>query len=237
MAQRINALTLGLICVAAAGLFGSAAAATPSKVKVLGEARPAEAGCPADCLVEARVTGFQASIDGRKKPFSVPGNGRIVAWSIKLGRPGKADVKYFNKTFGAAKAGISILKPVRLKNGKRKLRLVKQGPTVRLAPFFGNVATFSLSKPLRVKKRHIVALTIPTWSPSFALGARKSSGWRASRVATESRGECSLDGGLANVDAGAPHVKRRTQRSYGCRYRSSRLLYSARFVAGAKGAK
>lgn len=186
---------------------------------MLGEARPAEAGCPADCLVEARVTGFQASIDGRKKPFSVPRKGRIVAWSIKLGRPGKPDVKYFNKTFGAAKAGM------------------RRGPTVLLAPFFGTVATFSLPKPLRVKKRHIVALTIPTWSPSFAVGARKRSGWRASRVETEKRGTCSLDGGLANVDAGAFHVKLRTQRSYGCRYRSSRLFYSARFVAGAKAAK
>lgn len=211
----------------------AAAASQAAKGRVLGAAKPASPSCPDNCLVEARVTGFQTAIGRRKNPFRVPAHGRIVAWSIKLGEPVKEDIRFFNRSFGASAARLSILKPVRAKNGKRKYRLVRQTAAVRMRPFFGEVTTFGLSKPLRVRRGQIVALTTPSWLPAFARG-QGTSRWRSSRVAGR-RGPCESARGAANIKAGGPHVKRGTQRSYGCGYRGSRLLYSARFVPDKDG--
>jgi hypothetical protein len=217
----------------AIGLFLLAAAVSEAaKGKVLGAAEPTPASCPDDCLVEARVTGFQTAIGGRKNPFVVPRHGRIVAWSIKLGEPSNEDVRFFNRAFGASKARLSVLKAVRTKRGKRAYRLLRQSPVVRLRPFFGEITTFGLSKALRVRRGNIVALTIPTWVPAFGTRGDRRSRWRASR--TRSRAERCFSGRASNVDAGAAHERPGTDAPYRCVYRGSRLLYSARFVAQGK---
>jgi hypothetical protein len=226
-------LFLALSCGAL--LTTSVAVSNAGEVRVFGAAKPVQASCPADCLVEARVTGFQTSIGKRKDPFVVPAAGRIVAWSIKLGRPTKAHRRFFNQTFGPSQARISILKPLRLRRrgqpAKLKYRLLRQSPAQSLGPFFGAITTFGLERPLRARKGNVVALTIPTWAPAFAgVGSAR---WRASRTPTRRRGPCVLKRGLANVEAGAPHELEGAQRRYGCSYRGSRLLYTARFVQGA----
>src|SRR5918996_808304 len=92
------------------GGLSAAATATPS--------------CSPDrCLVEAKVTGFGARIGTARKPFRAPFPGRIVAWSIKLGKPDKRDAdcltngcrvgdRVFEGFGGQAKARLVILKPV-----------------------------------------------------------------------------------------------------------------------------
>ena len=204
-----------------------------AEAKVLGAARQAPASCPANCLVEAKVTGFQTTIDRMRTPFAVPAHGRIVAWSIKLGRPEKDAVKLFNDRFGRSQARISILKPVRVRRGRRpakvRYRLLRQSPVQDLQPFFGTTTTFGLPAALKVRRGNIVALTMPTWAPAFAVG--QSARWRASRAPSRERGPCSRRGGFANLDAGSPHDRTGSQRRYGCAYRGARLLYSARFVA------
>ncbi len=77
---------------------------------ILGAAKPANASCPDDCLVEARVTGFQTSIGKLQNPFVAPEDGEIVAWSLKQGKPRKADRRAFNEEFGPPKARIGILR-------------------------------------------------------------------------------------------------------------------------------
>jgi hypothetical protein len=204
--------------------------AEAGKSRVLGAASPARPTCPQNCTVEASVTGFQTAIKGRKRPFVVPSVGRIIAWSIKLGKPTKTDRRFFNREFGGAKARLSILKPIRgKKKGKLRYRLRRQGPLVKLAPFFGEIATFSLPRALNVRKGNIVALTIPTWAPTFAERQGAISRWQASRV--PKKGGCFAGKDSANVNAGAAHTKRGSERPYRCRYLGSRLLYSARFVA------
>ncbi len=206
-----------------------------NEVTVLGASKPARAMCPGACVVQARVTGFQTTIGNERHPFVAPARGRIVGWSIKLGEPTKAVNRAFNKRFGAASGGISLLQPVKVRKSKgrtvRRYRLLRQSPLQRLQPRFGTTATFALAQSLRVKKGQVVALTIPSWAPVFS-AEDPDARWRASRAATKRRGACTVKGGFANLAAGAPHQLIGSERRYGCAYRGSRLLYSAMFIAG-----
>lgn len=217
----ILALVTGLV------LTSSAAAAS-----LLGSAGPATASCPADCLVEARVTGFQMSIEGSKRPFVIPAQGRITSWSIRLGAPVRSEIKGFNRRFGESKARLSILKPQRwaaARPREHRYKLVRQSPVERLRSFFGSTADFSLARPLKVNRGQVVALTLPTWAPAFSTGQTKRSTWRASRAPTDRRGNCVTEGGFANIRSGAPQQKLASERAYGCAYRGARLLYWATF--------
>ena len=206
-------------------------AAASAQAVVLGAAAPANASCPTNCLVEARVTGFQTSIGKTNNPFLAPSDGQIVSWSIKLGKPKKPDVKTFNKEFGPPQARLSILKPVAGTSNPTRYKLLRQSPAQRLGKILGQISTFNLTSPLAVKAGQVVALTIPTWAPAFAVGQSSSTRWMASRRATKKRGGCTDDEGRANVNAGAPQVKKGEQQPYGCTYNSARLLYTATFVA------
>jgi hypothetical protein len=218
------------LCCAAALLLGVGASRGATTV-LLGSGEAAEASCPAECLVEAKVTGYQTSIEGSKKPFVAPAPGRIVSWSIKLGLPEKRAIKGFNRRFGESKARISILKPIRDKRGKKKYVLLRHSKARRLRRHFGKTVDFTLRRPLKLNRGHLVALTLPTWAPAFSVQQSDESRWQASRAATRKRGKCFTKGGFANIKAGAPHQKLDSERAYGCSFRGARLLYWATFVA------
>ncbi len=220
------------------GLTAGLLASRASGAQVLGAAKMPKASCPDNCLVEAKVTGFQLSVGGRKGAFRAPNPGRILAWSIRLGRPAGSDIRFFNREFGPSSARLAVLKPVRVrprspsgtrwKRGKLKYRLLRQGPVVNLKPFFGQRVTFVLPHRLKIGKGQIAALTIPTWAPVFAAAEPVSSRWRASRA--PKRGGCLVNGTRANIDSGAPQQQPRSLRAYRCTYQGTRLLYSATFV-------
>lgn len=228
-ASRARLVALALACAALTAV--GAAAAVAAKTIVLGSAKPATASCPKDCLVEARVTGFQTSISGARNPFVAPDDGEVIAWSLKLGKPQKQDRRAFNDEFGPPKARISVLRRVQGGGSPPRYKLLRQGPTEPLGNFFGTTTTFSLTEPLPIRKGEVVALTIKTWAPAFAVGQGTSSRWMASRRPTRKRGGCSDDEGRANVSAGGPQVKKGSQQPYGCTYDRARLLYSATFLA------
>ena len=232
VARRANKklLVAALACALAVAAGSASAGAAPTTI--LGAAKPAKASCPDDCLVEARVTGFQTSIGKMQNPFAAPEDGEILAWSLKLGKPRKADRREFNDEFGPSKARIGILRQVPGTSGPPRYKLLRQSPAEELGPFFGSTTTFSLDRPLAIRQGEIVALTIKSWAPAFAVGQGAASGWTASRRSTQKRGGCTTDEGFANVDAGAPQTKKGTQRPYGCDYDRARLLYSATFLAG-----
>ena len=230
MTGRVRILAAAVAaCVAAVALGTSTAGA--AKTTILGAAKPAKASCPERCLVEARVTGYQMAIGNIKNPFVVPRKGEIVAWSIKLGKPRKPDRKSFNQEFGPSRARIAILRKVPQTKRPPRFKLLRQSSLEDLGSFFGSTTTFSLTKPLAVRKKDIVALTIPSWAPAFAVGQPMTTKWRASRRPTKKRGDCTIQGGFANVAAGSPQQKKGTQRPYGCVYNTARLLYSATFVS------
>jgi hypothetical protein len=228
-AITVFAVTLGIA-------LGTGAAGAAPRIVVLGAAAPATPSCPATCQAVGKTTGFQTAITGSANPFVVPFRGLIVAWSIKTGAPStkpnpnndnQSDMEFFNKTFGGSpKARIAVLKPIRkqIKRGKPIYKLKKQSPVEELSGFLGQTVTFTLDVPLRVKPGQIVALSVPTWAPAFAINQSATTKWQASRK----KGRCkSVD----DILAGSPQEGLGSLRSYGCVYKTARLLYSATVVA------
>ena len=224
----VVASVAALICILPIGL---ATGAAKGGGKVIGKTKhtpnpncPSPSGDPNPeklCRVSGRVTGFQTMADGRKNPFKVRQNGKLVAWSVSLSHPNKAERKFFEEELsksGPPSARLSVLKP----RGNDRYKLVRQSPVVQLKPWLGNRPVFTMVDPLRVKKGEIVAITTPTWMPNLAdFGASQSDRWVASRK----KGECSSEEDL--LQRSKPQQKVKGTRSYGCAYRGARLLYWA----------
>src|SRR5918999_3473720 len=81
--------------------------------------------CPANpCLAVSRTTGYQAKVVDSREVFVVPADGRIVAWTIRLGAPNRRQKRFFDDNFGEASAGITVLR-----RGERLFgRVVGQSP-------------------------------------------------------------------------------------------------------------
>lgn len=83
----------------------------------------AQLSAVAECLVVSRTSGFQTSVNGIKNPDVIPREGRIVAWTITLGNPTTADVRYFDEHEGGpAEAELGILEPILPKPKRRPSR-------------------------------------------------------------------------------------------------------------------
>jgi hypothetical protein len=234
---RARLLCAAIACLALAvltvtSLEAGEADAAP-KVTVLGAAAPATPGCPKDpCEAIARTTGFQTAIGRATSPFRVPYPGRIVAWSIKLGKPVGADLEFFEDEFGQSQGRLAVLKPImkQIKKGNPIYKLKHQSPVEVLKPFFGQTTTFTLQRPLNVKRNQVVALTIPTWAPALARINSNRMTWMASRKRT--RCGTTNDGptNLAQIKAGKAQQGVGKDRAYACNYRGARVLYSATLV-------
>jgi hypothetical protein len=236
---RLRRLAIALAVAASAALLaavlsaGSAGAA--ARVVVLGAAAPATPSCPTTCQAVGKTTGFQTSITGQRNPFSVSFRGRVVAWSIKTGAPStkpnpnnnnQSDFDFFTKTFGGPpRARISVLKPImkQIRAGHPFYKLKAQSPVEDLSSYLGQTTTFTLDTPLRVKPNNVVALTVPTWAPAFAINQAANTKWQASRK----RGKCN---NTDDILAGTPQDALGSQRTYACTYNTARLLYSATVV-------
>jgi hypothetical protein len=229
-------LLAALVVVALPGGADSA----PLRVVVLGQtSETPPASCPGKivnnveitpCRVEGHVTGFQAIADGVPRPYEVPFDGKIVAWSITLAKPSTQETKtttdevgFFNDFLGTpAEARIGILRPV---EGSKppQYKLVRQGPLEVLNPYFGSTPVFALDHPLTVLQGQVVALTIPTWAPMFAFNVDDDNTWRGSRLPKHcSSGE--------DIQAGHPQQGVGKVKTYGCYYSNARLLYTATLV-------
>lgn len=238
---RLRSLSLGVVALAAAGLLaialGPRGAEAAPKVTVLGAATPANPTCPQACEAVAQTTGYQTKIGRIQDPFVVPFRGKIVAWSIKLGKPTGKDLEFFQDEFGNAQARLAILGPnmKKIKKGKLTYKLKKQSPVEGLQPFFGTTTTFTLQQPLGVKKNQVVALTVPTWAPALARIASNQMRWAASRK--KSRCGVSQDpaANLTQIKEGTAQQAVGKDRFYGCQYRGARVLYSATLVKNPKG--
>ena len=213
-----------------------------------------------DCVVEGKVTAFQA-LSGRYpgRNFVVPFNGKLVTWSIALANPTRvkiedndAQLPFANSIFGTpAQAGISILRQVqKRKKGGPRYKLVRKSSIQILNPYFGTKATFAVEPPLNVFEGNIVALTIPTWAPALwkpracnafgddvlnpaaCLQAEKKYTWRASRVPRGEPETCGLSNNPVNeqLEKTAPQTRVDSIRRYGCYYGRNAVLYSALIV-------
>jgi len=229
-------LLAGLVAVAAPGAADSA----PLRVVVLGQTPETPApSCPGKivnnveivpCRVEGHITGFQSIADGVPRPFEAPFEGKIVAWSITLAKPSTKETKtttdevgFFNDFLGTpSQARIGILRPVE-DTKPPKYKLVRQSPIETLNPYFGSTPVFALDHPLTVLKGQVVALTIPTWAPMFALNLSPENTWRGSRLPEHCISREDVQGG--HPQQGVGKIK-----TYGCYYSEARLLYTATLV-------
>src|SRR5436190_14382427 len=135
--------------VASAALALPAAAA--AKLTEIGNVQPAATpACPAKpCYALTRTTGYQAKIGTRRGTHVIPRAGRLVAWSITLGKPGKKQIKFFDDNLGGAStAQITILRA----GAKLRDRVVGQGEPQKLQPYFGTTVQFALQRSIPVKK-------------------------------------------------------------------------------------
>jgi hypothetical protein len=196
-----------------------------AKITELGGTDLGTPSCPSNpCLAITRTTGFQMLLNGRRNVFAAPRTGRIVAFTIALGKPTQKQIDFFNQQSGGkAGARIAILKPVPSNRaGVVLYRLQAQSDVFDLTKYFGQTVQFPLYTSLLVRRGYIVALSIVNWAPALAVsGLDNSFAWRASRVKP-----CS-----DNPERQPPHVTPGTTRQYFCTYRPARLTYSATLVS------
>ncbi len=167
-----------------------------------------------------RTTGFQVKVGSTRSLLAAPREGTVVAWTITLGKPTAAQVKFFNANEGgAASAALAVLRPQRKPNLAYKL--VAQSPLVQLTPYFGKTAQFPLASTIPVKKGDVLALTVPTWAPALALGFTNETSWRASRP----HNQCS------STSAQSTQTQVGATVQYACLYRQARLTYSATLIS------
>lgn len=177
------------------------------------------AACPErPCLAVSRTTGYQAKVDTARAVHVIPKDGRIVAWSLTLGKPGKEQTKYFNDNLGGEpEAQLTILRPGR----KLYFRAVAQGEPVKLSKYFGQTVQFALEKSIPVKKGWVVGLSVPTWAPALAVNQPGTTSWRASR----GKGKCN------DFDTPTMQTKPAQIGQFYCLYRTARLTYTATLIS------
>lgn len=204
---------------ACAILAGSLLLAPPASARIIeiGQAAtPATPTCPDNpCLAVSRTTGYQAKVVDRRDLFVVPRAGKIVGFSISLGKPSNRQIRFFDENFGPASAGITILR-----RGERLFgRVVSESPVYPLADYFGQTVQFPLGRALNVKRGYVVALTVPTWAPALTGLLDDGSSWRASRA---------LDG-CDDTDLQTAQQELGGLTQYRCLYKA-RLTYSATLI-------
>ena len=214
----ISLASLSILVLCALAVPGAASARIVEVGSVAGESELPAPSCPArPCFAVSRTTGYQAKVGTNRGLMKIPADGRIVAWTIRLSRPGRSQISFFNRRLGGeASAGITLLKPGRRLFG----RVVAQSPVVELQPFFGQTVQFPLEQSLPAKRGQLLALTVPTWAPALATGLGGDTSWRASRPA----GECD------DTETQTAQAEMRDLAQYRCLYQRVRLTYTATLI-------
>jgi len=180
------------------------------------------------CVSPYEVTGYQDTAQGsRENPYLIRRDGKITAFTVKLGRVTSgeptAQKEFFDNLFDApAAVQLTIVRPGKKKRRRNDHRVVGESGVFPVDDYFGSSPTFVLDRPLNVKRGHVVALTIPTWAPVLATAQPRTDFWRSSRP----KGQCGTD------QENAPNSvqERKDLTTWGCNYRTERLLYTATYV-------
>jgi hypothetical protein len=199
-----------------------AATSTTTTVVLGGTSTMPDPSCPnLPCQAVGSVTGFQVSTTQSSLPFRVNRSGKVKAWTLTLAQPTNEQRSFFNGFFGTPpEARLAILRRVPGTEPPR-YNLRSQGSVHVLSPYLGQTVRFGASLP--VEKGDIVGITIPTWAPAFAQNLTSKDAWRASREP----GKCT---NTTDVRQGQPQEKVGKRATYGCRYSTARLLYTATLV-------
>ena len=227
--RRGHWLALGAVACALVLLASLAASSDAAKVGkttvILGQtATEPDPSCPGlPCQAIGSVTGFQVNNGQTSLPFLVKQDGTIKAWTLTLAQPTNSQRTFFNGFFGTPpQARLAILRRVPGTNPPR-YGLRRQGSVKVLTPYLGQTVKFSAN--LKVEKGDIIGLTVPTWAPAFAQDLDTRNVWRASRE----EGTCK---NATDIRQGEPQEKIGRRATYGCKYTTARLLYTATLVEG-----
>ena len=194
-------------------------AAAPARIAELGALGDGVRGaCPDNCQAVSRTTGYQAKVGPERTLYQAPADGRIVAWTIALGKPGPKQTAFFTERLGGeAQAAIVVLA------AERKLvrRVVAKAPIQELTDYFGQVVQFPLAQTLPIKKGQYVGLTVPSWAPALQIALGSDTSWRASRD-KDACGDTSTQTALIGSRRAVP---------FACLFKTARLTYSATFIS------
>ena len=214
---------MAVACAVACALLAPAASASVRELGLPDNFPFPPPDCPQDCQALAQVTGFQVQLGKSHNPLRVKKHGWIVAFSVRVAKPTADQITFFKNTYGAhPTARLAI---VRSRKHKRQYKLKRQSQAFDLEQYFGSTPTIALHQALRVHKDDIVALTIPTWLPAFAHNLSSDQAWRNSH----SGDDCN-----STNPPPAAHQKVDSIMTYGCFFRTARMLYSASFVGDPK---
>ena len=221
--MRSNVVILG---AAVAALSLSAVPASAALVEIGKFDTSVVPSCPSSpishkCYAMERATGYQAKVGIKRGLMTIPSNGRIVAFTIALGKPGPSQSAFFtlgdeaipSPAFGEPEVQLTILDPKR----RLRSRVAAQSSPFLVRRFFGQTITIALGRSLQVKKGQIVAITTKTWAPIFSIDLTSDTSWRASRE----KGTC------ADFTQQAAQTEPQQLAQYYCLYRKVRLAYSA----------
>jgi len=215
-----------LVCslaILAVVVSGASAGKVPSTQVVLGQTSTVpDPSCPGlPCQAIGSVTGFQVSNGQARSPFLVTHSGTIKSWTLTLAQPTNKQRSFFNGFFGTPpEARLAILRRIPGTNPPR-YNLRSQSAVKVLTPYLGQTVKFGTS--LKVEKDDIIGITVPTWAPAFAQELPSNEVWRASRAP----GTCTNS---TDIRQGEPLEKPSTRATFGCRYSTARLLYTATLV-------
>jgi hypothetical protein len=229
-ARKARWLVLGLLACSLALLVGltaesNAAKAPPRTRVILGQTSSVpDPSCPElPCQAVGSVTGFQLNNGQTRLPFLVPHDGTIKAWTLTLAQPTGSQRSFFNGFFGTPpEARLAILRRVAGTTPPR-YTLRSQGSIKVLSPYLGQTVEFSSN--LEVEKGDIIGLTVPTWAPAFAQNLSATNVWRASREPETCKN-------ATDIRQGEPQQQIGRRATYGCKYTTARLLYTATLVEG-----
>ena len=215
------------LCTAAVALIALAAVALAAEVEkttvTLGATSTTpDPSCPnLPCQAVGSITGFQVSTDQNQSPFLVKTDGTIKSWTLTLAQPTNSQRSFFNGFFGTPpEARLAILRRIPGTNPPR-YNLRRQGAVKVLTPYLGQTVKFGAS--LKVEKGDIIGVTVPTWAPMFSQELAANNVWRASREP----GACTNS---TDIRQGQPQEAPGKRATYGCKYTTARLLYTATLV-------
>jgi hypothetical protein len=190
----------------------------------------ASPSCPAQCEVLYRVTAYPGRIGAGRKPYVIPRDGWVVAFTVRLGKPTAEQLRYFSQDppagqlgFGDPAVRLSLLRKGKKRSNRNDHRLMAQSALRRVRRLLGSKPTFVLRRPIRVRRGWIAAITTPTWAPLFAVGLPRSNWWRSSRR----RGRCGTTSALAPPAAQQQLLSVFT---WGCGYFTTRPLYTVTYI-------
>ncbi len=170
-----------------------------------------------NCRAITKTTAYPVRTGQTKAPMTVPADGRIVALTLRVGKPTRKQNLFFKQTYG----GTARIRLTTVRFGKRlAARVTHQSSEIRLEPYFGKTVQIPLGKTLAVKKGDGVGITTDTFAPVLTVNAGMDNTWRTSRA----RGSCEL----FNVETALLGVG--TSGAFSCFYTNERPTYSATLV-------